>query len=28
MDNPAALKILKIESNQMGGKKMKTLIGS
>lgn len=28
MDNPAALKILKIESSHMGGKKMKTLIGS
>jgi len=28
MDNPSALKILRIESSHMGGKKMKTLIGS
>ena len=28
MDNPSALKIFKIESSQIGGKKMKTLIGS
>lgn len=28
MENPSALKILRIESNQMGGKKMKTLIGN
>ena len=28
IDNPSALKIFKIESSQIGGKKMKTLIGS
>ena len=28
MDNPAALKIFRIETERMGGKKMKTLIGS
>lgn len=28
MDNPAALKIFRIETGHMGGKKMKTLIGS
>ena len=28
MDNSSALKIFKIESSQVGGKKMKTLIGS
>lgn len=28
MDNPSALKILKIVSSRMGGKKMKTLIGT
>ena len=28
MDNPSALKIFKIESSQIGGKKMKMLIGS
>ena len=28
MDNPSALKIFKLESSQVGGKKMKTLIGS
>ena len=28
MDNPSALKIFKLESSQIGGKKMKTLIGS
>ncbi len=28
MDNPSALKIFKIKSSQVGGKKMKTLIGS
>lgn len=28
MDNPAALKIFRIEAEAMGGKKMKTLIGS
>lgn len=28
MDNPSALKILKIVSSHMGGKKMKTLIGT
>jgi hypothetical protein len=28
IDNPAALKIFRIETERMGGKKMKTLIGS
>jgi nitroimidazol reductase NimA-like FMN-containing flavoprotein (pyridoxamine 5'-phosphate oxidase superfamily) len=28
MDNPAALKIFRIETERIGGKKMKTLIGS
>jgi nitroimidazol reductase NimA-like FMN-containing flavoprotein (pyridoxamine 5'-phosphate oxidase superfamily) len=28
IDNPAALKIFRIEAERMGGKKMKTLIGS
>jgi hypothetical protein len=28
IDNPAALKIFRIETERVGGKKMKTLIGS